>query len=159
MTEAGSRNALIRVGVWAALCVWLTGCQKEPPAKAAPPIPEVKVVETRAASVPVVNEYVGRIAAYRSVEVRARVQGIVERRVFTEGTDVRKGDLLYVIEPEQYQTAVENAQASLARAQADLANAKAKEARLAPLVKEEAISRQDYDDAVTAVKQLPRSSH
>jgi membrane fusion protein (multidrug efflux system) len=101
----------------------------------------------------VVNEYVGRIAAYRSVEVRARVQGIVERRVFTEGTDVRKGDLLYVIEPLEYQKAVDNAKASLARAQADLGNARAKEARLAPLVKEEAISRQDYDDALTAVKQ------
>jgi membrane fusion protein (multidrug efflux system) len=81
------------------------------------------------------------------------VQGIVERRVFTEGTDVRKGDLLYAIEPIEYQKAVENAKASLARAQADLANAKAKEARLAPLVKEEAISRQDYDDAATTVKQ------
>jgi membrane fusion protein, multidrug efflux system len=113
----------------------------------------VRVVQTRAETVPVLNEYVGRIAAYRSVEVRARIQGIVEKRVFTEGTDVKRGQLLYVIEPIEYQKAVDNAKASLARSNADLANAQARERRLAPLVKEQAISQQDYDDAMTAVKQ------
>jgi len=131
----------------------LAGCNGEPAAKPAPPPVDVKVVVTRAQSVPVVNEYVGRAAAYRSVEVNARVQGIVEKRVFTEGTDVKKGDLLYVIESDTFQKAVDNAQATLRRAQADLANAIAKEQRLAPLLKEDAISRQDYDDALTAVKQ------
>lgn len=139
-----------------ALCpmfVGMAGCSKAPPARQAPPPAEVKVIQTTTASLPVVNEYVGRIAAYRSVEVRARAQGIIEKRVYTEGTDVRKGDLLYVIEASEYQKAVDNAKASTARAQADLASAKGREARLAPLVKEEAISRQDYDDAQTAVKQ------
>jgi membrane fusion protein, multidrug efflux system len=129
------------------------GCGSEPAAKPAPPPVDVKVIQTREQTVPVVNEYVGRAAAYRSVEVNARVQGIVERRVFTEGTDVKKGDLLYVIESDTFQKNVDNAQATLRRSQADLANAIAKEQRLAPLLKEDAISRQDYDDALTAVKQ------
>ena len=131
----------------------LAGCHSEPAAKPAPPPVDVKVMVTKSQSVPVVNEYVGRAAAYRSVEVNARVQGIVEKRVFTEGTDVKKGDLLYVIESDTFQKNVDNAQATLRRAQADLANAVAKEQRLAPLLKEDAISRQDYDDATTAVKQ------
>jgi membrane fusion protein, multidrug efflux system len=136
-----------------ALLAFAACSEKKEAAKAPPPVPEVRVVQTRAETVPVLNEYVGRIAAYRSVEVRARVQGIVEKRVFTEGTDVKRGDLLYVIEPVEYQKAVDNAKASLARANADLANAQAREKRLAPLVKEQAISQQDYDDAMTAVKQ------
>ncbi len=131
----------------------LAACNREPPAKPAPPPPEVKVIRTRADAIPVVNEYVGRIAAYRSVEVRARVAGIIEQRVFREGSDVKKGDLLYVIEPGEYQKAVDNYRAALARAEADRDSARGKEARLAPLVQEDAISRQDYDDAVTAVKQ------
>lgn len=139
---------------WAGLVVGTVACsEKSAPTKVAPPPPEVRVVQTRAEVVPVLNEYVGRIAAYRSVEVRARVQGIVEQRVFTEGTDVKRGQLLYVIEPVEYQKAVDTAKAALARASADLANAQARERRLAPLVKEQAISQQDYDDAVTAVKQ------
>lgn len=133
--------------------VLLAACNSEPAAKPAPPPVDVKVIQTREQVVPVVNEYVGRAAAYRSVEVNARVQGIVEKRVFTEGTDVKKGDLLYVIESDTFQKNVDNAQASLRRAQADLGNAVAKEQRLAPLLKEDAISRQDYDDATTAVKQ------
>jgi membrane fusion protein (multidrug efflux system) len=87
------------------------------------------------------------------VEVQARVAGIVQQRVFTEGTDVKRGDLLYVIDPAEFQQALAKAEGQLADAQADLANAQAKEQRLAPLVQEDAISRQDYDDAVTAVRQ------
>jgi membrane fusion protein (multidrug efflux system) len=137
-----------------ALALAATACgERKEAAKAPPPPPEVRVVQTRAESVPVLNEYVGRIAAYRSVEVRARVQGIIEKRVFTEGTDVKRGQLLYIIEPVEYEKIVDNAKAALARAAADLASAHARERRLAPLVKEQAISQQDYDDAVTAVKQ------
>ena len=110
-------------------------------------------MQTRAETVPVLNEYVGRIAAYRSVEVRARVQGIVEKRVFTEGTDVKRGELLYVIEPVEYQKASTTPRRRWHARTADLANAQAREKRLAPLVKEQAISQQDYDDAMTAVKQ------
>ena len=132
----------------------LAGCQKkEAAAPAQAPPAEVKVTASRSETVPVVNEFVGRVAAYRSVEVRARVEGILEKRHFVEGTEVKRGDVLYSIDPTPYRIALNDAQAEQARAQANLASARSREARLAPLVKENAISRQDYDDAVTAVKQ------
>jgi membrane fusion protein (multidrug efflux system) len=130
----------------------LVGCaEKKEAAKASPP-PRVDVVAARSETVAVTREYVGNVQAYRAVEVRARVEGILEQRHFTEGTDVKKGDLLYTIDPAQYQAVLRDAEGALARAQANLGNAKAKAARLEPLVKEEAISRQDYDDAVAAEK-------
>jgi len=138
----------------AALLILLAGCQKTaPPAPPQAPPAEVKVVGSRAEAVPVVNEFVGRVAAYRSVEVRARVEGILDKRHYVEGTEVRRGDLLYTIDPTPYKIALNDALAEQARAQANLASAKSREGRLAPLVKENAISRQDYDDAVSAVKQ------
>ncbi len=136
-----------------ALSATLAGCgEKKEVAKGPPPTPQVGVVAARAATVPVVREYVGSVQAYRSVEITARVEGILEKRHFTEGTDVRKGQLLYTIDPSQYEQALKNAEGALANAQANLANARAKASRLEPLVKEEAISRQEYDDAVAAAK-------
>lgn len=145
---------------WAAIATTLTaalllaGCSQQaaPPAVQAPPA-AVKVMASRAETVPVVDEYVGRIAAYRSVEIRARVEGILEQRHFVEGAEVKRGQLLYTIDSTPFKIALADAQADQARSQANLASARSREARLAPLVKEAAISQQDYDDAVTAVKQ------
>ncbi|MBT9493776.1 MAG: efflux RND transporter periplasmic adaptor subunit [Paucibacter sp.] len=118
--------------------VLLAGCQKKaPPAPAKPPPAEVRVVVSRAETVPVV----------------ARVEGILEQRHFVEGSEVKKGQLLYSIDPTPYRIALNDALADQARSSANLASARAKEKRLAPLVKENAISQQDYEDAVTAVKQ------
>jgi membrane fusion protein (multidrug efflux system) len=110
------------------------GTDKQEAAKGPPPTPEVGVVAVRSATVPVIREYVGNVAAYRSVEITARVEGILEKRHYTEGTDVKKGQLLYTIDPSQYQQALKNAEGALANAQAGLANARAKAARLEPLV-------------------------
>ena len=150
-----SRSAAAAAAMtFAAALMLLAGCQKKAaPAPAQAPPAEVRVTPSRAETVPVINEFVGRVAAYRSVEVRARVEGILEKRHFVEGTEVRRGDVLYSIDPTPYRIALNDAQAEQARAQANLASARSREARLAPLVKENAISRQDYDDAVTAVKQ------
>jgi membrane fusion protein (multidrug efflux system) len=142
--------------LWALLsaCVAIAACGKPEPPKPAPrPPAEVRVAPSRVETVPGIQEHVGRVAAYRSVEVRARVEGILEKRHFVEGSDVRRGQLLYTIDPTPYQTVLNDARAEVARAEANLANARSREARYAPLVKENAISRQDYDDAVTAVKQ------
>ncbi len=134
--------------------VVLAACGKpEPPKPAARPPALVQVVASRAETVPVIQEHVGRVAAFRSVEVRARVEGILEKRHFVEGSDVRRGQLLYTIDPTPYRTVLNDARAEVARAEANLANARSREQRYAPLVRENAISRQDYDDAVTAVKQ------
>jgi membrane fusion protein (multidrug efflux system) len=121
-------------------------------AKAPPPPPEVQVVKARSETVPVRREYVGNVTAYRSVQVRARVEGILEKRHFVEGSDVKLGQLLYTIDPLTYEAQLRDAEAELARAEAQLANAKTRESRFAPLVKEEAVSKQDYDDAVTQLK-------
>jgi membrane fusion protein, multidrug efflux system len=150
---AGWTGSAAAAGV-AALVTVLGGCQKAaPPAAPQAPAAEVKVVGSRAETVPVINEFVGRVAAYRSVEVRARVEGILDKRHYVEGNEVRRGDLLYTIDPTPYKIALNDALAEQARAQANLASARSREGRLAPLVKENAISRQDYDDAVSAVKQ------
>ena len=146
-------SSVCALGAALALVLALAGCgEKKEVAKAAPPAPEVIVLPVRVATVPVIREYVGNVQAYRSVEVRARVEGILEKRHYTEGTDVKKGDLLYTIDPAQFQAVLRDAEGALARAQANLGNARAKASRLEPLVKEEAISRQDYDDAVAAQK-------
>jgi membrane fusion protein, multidrug efflux system len=152
LRSAARASALVTLVTAAALV--LTGCEKKAaPAAGGPQAVPVKVVSSRVETVPVTNEYVGRIAAFRSVEVRARVEGILDKRHYVEGTEVKRGELLYTIDPTPYRIALNDAQAEQARAQANLASARSREARLAPLVKENAISRQDYDDAVTAVKQ------
>ena len=131
----------------------MAGCgEKKDAAKAAPQPPEVQVVKARSETIPVRREYVGSVTAYRSVQVRARVEGILEKRHFVEGTDVKPGQLLYSIDPLTYEAQLRDAEAELARSEAQLANARTKESRFAPLVKEEAVSKQDYDDAVTQMK-------
>jgi membrane fusion protein (multidrug efflux system) len=133
--------------------VLLAACgDKKDAAKAPPPPPEVQVVKARSETVPVRREYVGNVTAYRSVQVRARVEGILEKRHYVEGSDVKPGQLLYTIDPLNYEAQLRDAEAELARAEAQLANARTKESRFAPLVKEEAVSKQDYDDAVTQMK-------
>jgi membrane fusion protein (multidrug efflux system) len=139
----------------AGLLLCLQGCErsKGPAQPAQAPAPQVQVASVSAEPVPVVREYVGTVEAYRSVQVRARVEGILERRHFTEGTDVRKGALLFTIDPSTYEATLRDAQAEMARAEANLVNARAREARYAPLVKEDAVSKQDYDDALSQLKQ------
>jgi membrane fusion protein (multidrug efflux system) len=151
---AQMRRCAVLCTLSACLTWAITGCGEDKSA-AAPQAqaPEVKVVAARSETVPVVREYVGSVEAYRSVQVRARVEGILERRHFTEGTDVKQGQLLYTIDPLTYEATLRDAEAELARAQADLANARTREARYAPLVKEDAISKQDYDDTVSQLKQ------
>ncbi len=146
--------ANVAIAATVATSFLLAGCGKPaPPAVLPAPPAAVKVVATRAETVPVVDEYVGRIAAFRSVEVRARVEGILEQRHFVEGSEVKRGQLLYTIDPTPFKIALADARAEQARSRANLASAQSREARLAPLVKEAAISQQDYDDALTAVKQ------
>ena len=143
-----------RVAALAVLSVAVVACgEGKDAAKAPPPPPQVQVAKVSSQTVPVRREYVGSVAAYRSVQVRARVEGILEKRHFVEGTDVKAGQLLYTIDPLTYETQLRDAEAELVRSEAALANARTKESRFAPLVKEEAVSKQDYDDAVTQLKQ------
>ncbi|MGZ9030746.1 MAG: efflux transporter periplasmic adaptor subunit, partial [Burkholderiaceae bacterium] len=108
----------------------LAACgEKKDAAKAPPPPPEVQVVKVRSETIPVRREYVGNVTAYRSVQVRARVEGILEKRHYVEGSDVKPGQLLYTIDPLTYEAQLRDAEAALARAEAQLANARTKESR------------------------------
>jgi membrane fusion protein, multidrug efflux system len=113
----------------------------------------VSYVVVQPTSVPLVKELPGRVSAFEVSQVRPQVSGIVQRRFFTEGSIVHKGQTLYQIDPSQYQAAAAQAAANLqsARANADAANALA--ARYKPLVAMEAVSKQDYTNAVAAARQ------
>jgi membrane fusion protein, multidrug efflux system len=140
------------------LLLVLAGCGKGADAPAAgaasaPPPPEVGVVTVSTGDVPLITELPGRLEALRTAQVRARAAGIVEKRLFQEGSDVRAGQVLYRIDPAPYAAAHSSAEATLAKAQANYAQASALAQRYKPLVEANAISKQDYANAVAAEKQ------
>lgn len=117
------------------------------------PPTEVSVVTVAPQQIAITNELPGRLEAYRVAQVRARVAGIVQKRVFKEGSDVKEGQVLFKIDPAQFKASYDSAQATLARAQANLTQATLKAQRYKPLVEVNAVSKQEYDDAVAAQKQ------
>ena len=135
----------------ALLCV-ACGNDQAPAATAPPPI---AVTVMSAVASPVVNrvELPGRIEAVRSADVRARVDGIVERRLFQEGTDVVAGAPLFLIDPRDYEAQVQQAQAALKRAEAGHTNAASIVNRFRPLVSRQAVSAQEFEAAETALRQ------
>jgi membrane fusion protein (multidrug efflux system) len=114
-----------------------------------PPAP-VTLAEVKPTTVPIRFEYVGQTAGSKEAEVRARVQGILERRAYQEGARVNAGQTLFVIDPRPYSVQVAQADASLAQAQAQHAQARRNLERLRGLVADNAISKREFDDAVSA---------
>lgn len=123
--------------------------------KAAPPaqLPEAAYVTVVPEKRAVENELPGRLESYRTAEVRARVPGIILKRAFEEGAFVKQGQVLFRIDPRSYQASVQNARAALSRAEANKVQADLKLKRYKPLVEINAISKQEYDDAIAAAKQ------
>lgn len=109
---------------------------------------EVGVLTIAPVPVTLTQDLPGRISAFRMAEVRARVNGIVLKRLFTEGGDVAEGQPLYEIDPAPYQAALDSALGALARAEANAATARMKEERWRQLVDAKTVSKQDYDDAL-----------
>ncbi|WP_250518070.1 efflux RND transporter periplasmic adaptor subunit [Caballeronia sp. ATUFL_M1_KS5A] len=139
----------LRLITAATAAVFLAACgqkQSAPP----PQTPEVGIVTVQPTSVPVIVDLPGRTNAYLVAQVRARVDGIVLRREFTEGSEVKAGQRLYKIDPAPYIAALNNAKATLAKAQANVASQNALVARYKILVAANAVSKQDYDNAVAA---------
>lgn len=122
----------------------------------APPAPVVSVVTVDNATVQISNELPGRLEASREAQVRARASGIIQKRLFTEGSYVKAGQPLFQIDNAPYVANLETAKAQLATADANLAKANADVARYAPLVTEGAISKQEYDAAI-AQQRLARA--
>ncbi|MFT0170015.1 efflux RND transporter periplasmic adaptor subunit [Paraburkholderia mimosarum] len=129
------------------------GCRDRPAPTGAVPPPSVLVETVRSKPIPRVIELPGRIEAIRSAEVRARVDGIVERRLYEEGTDVRAGAPLFLIDSRDYEAALRQAQAALTRAQAVQDNAASEVARFKPLVARQVVSAQEYEAALSARQQ------
>jgi membrane fusion protein, multidrug efflux system len=140
-----------RVGIAPALAAMLLGgCGMAKPATTAPQPPEVSVVTVHSGSVPITTELPGRTSAYLVAQVRARVDGIVQDREFKEGGDVKAGQRLYQIDPAPYIASLDSATASLQKAEANLASTTAQAERYKVLVAANAVSKQDYDNAVSA---------
>src|SRR5258705_3690055 len=129
------------------------GCvqAKQPPPS--PRAPEVTVVTVHRQPVPVTTELPGRTSAYLVAQVRARVDGIVLRREFTEGADVKGGQRLYQIDPAPYRAALDRALAARQKAKANVAAMNAQAERYKILIGGNGVSRQEYDNAVAAQAQ------
>ena len=119
-------------------------------AKAAPSVVDVVVAPVQVRDVPIVVEWAAQTSGANDVEIRARVKGFLTQKAYKEGTLVRRGELLFQIDPQEYQSAVAQARATLSQAQAGLSKANTDVARLRPLAERNAVSRQDLDHAVAA---------
>lgn len=148
-----NKNVVLRgaaaLGVSVLMLGLLSACGREqtPPAAAKP---QVGVVTLKTQPVSLTTELPGRTSAFRVAEVRPQVSGILQKRLFTEGGEVKAQQQLYQIDPALYQAQVESSKAALARAQAQQRSAAALAERYKPLVETRAVSRQAYDDAVAA---------
>lgn len=144
-----------------AVCGGLTGpalAQAQAQAQApAPPPPEVATVAVQAHDVPLSFEYAGRVTGSREVEVRARVGGILLERTYVEGSTVKKGDVLFRIDPEPYRVKLARAEAQLRQEQARLMQAERTWKRIEPLYRSETASGRDRDEALSALD-LARAS-
>jgi len=135
-----------------AALVFLAACSSRSDAPPAPGPVEVGVVTIDPAPLTLTRELPGRTSAFRVAEVRARVNGIVQKRLFAEGSDVKEGQKLFLIDPAPYEAALDGARAALARAEATLGNARVVAARHADLIKTNVVSQQDHDNAMAALK-------
>ncbi len=145
-------------GVAIALAITVSACgQSAPPAGGGAgvqmPPPQVGVVSASPETVTLVTELPGRLEAVRVAQVRARVPGIVQKRLFREGSDVKAGQVLYQLDPASYRATLDSTLAAVARSEALLAQTTATVDRYRPLVEANAISRQDYVNAQAAQKQ------
>ena len=131
--------------------------QQQTAAKKEMPPPVVGVVTVHPETVALTTELPGRLESLRTADVRAQVGGIIQKRLFQEGSYVRAGQPLYQIDSSTYEANLESSRAQLASAQATLAKANADLARYKPLVAADAISKQDYDAAVTAKRSAEAS--
>lgn len=147
--------ATLTVVVAVAAALFLTACSPagaQGPAGAAGPAP-VTVLTLQPQRVELSAELAGRTVAYQTAEVRPQVNGIVKTRAFTEGSDVKAGQVLYQIDPASYQAALDSAKATLAKAEATAATARLKAGRYDELAGIDAVSKQLRDDAQAALKQ------
>ena len=137
-----------RLLVWLCLLA-LLGCKKE--AAAPPPPPVVEVMEVAATNSPLNTEIIGQLDSPQNIEIRARVEGFVDKILFIEGTEVKEGDQLFLLDKKPFEQKLAAAQGALAEAKAALGKSEKDVDRLTPLAQKHAVPQQDLDDSVAAV--------
>ena len=142
-----------RLALLTLLGLVLAGCDDANDQETDAPAPQVRVETVQPQALAISTELSGRILAPRTAEVRARVAGVVLKRVYREGSDVKQGDVLFLIDPAPFKADHDSARAALARAEATLYQARLQEQRYRQLVEENAVSRQEYDNARAAFLQ------
>jgi len=130
----------------------LTACKRQPNATPPPP-PEVATVTVTRQQILLTTELPGRTSPYRIAEIRPQVNGLILKRLFTEGADVKEGQELYQIDPAPFQAALDNAKAALGRVEANLPAVKSRANRYKEALADKAVSQQDFDDANAALNQ------
>jgi membrane fusion protein, multidrug efflux system len=134
------------------VCYVLTGCDRKQ-VQAPAPVPEVSVIPVTTQKIMLTAELPGRTSAYRIAEIRPQVNGLILKRLFTEGQDVKASQVLYQIDPAPFQSALDNAKAALGRAEANVPAVRLRAERYRDLLSDNSVSRQDYDDASATLKQ------
>ena len=137
--------------LYTSLALLLAGCGEKPQMN--PGMPQVSVITVQPQRTPIISELPGRVDAVRDAQIRSRVTGIVQKIAFEQGGDVKENQLLFKIDPAPYKAAYDQATAQLKQAQANLFSAKLLADRYGPLVKANAVSKQEYDNAVAAYRQ------
>jgi len=151
--KCGQKKILCTLGVIATLLL-LGSCGKSQTSGGSQGnAPEVAVVTVQPERISVVTELPGRTSPYLIAEVRPQVNGIIQKRFFTEGSDVKAGDVLYQIDPATYEAAFSAAKAALARSEANVISIRSRVERYKELVAINAVSQQEFDDATAALKQ------
>ena len=131
----------------------LAGCERQQQAPPPLPVPEVSTVTLQTQKVILAIELPGRTSAYRIAEIRPQVSGLILKRLFTEGSSVKAGQVLYQIDPVFFQAALGKAEAGLGKAEANLPAIRSRAERYREVLADKAVSQQDYDDAVAAMTQ------
>jgi membrane fusion protein (multidrug efflux system) len=143
-----------KAGSAALICgLAVAACDRQKQASAPPPLPEVATVTATQQVILLTTELPGRTSPYLIAEIRPQINGLIQKRLFTEGADVKAGQELYQIDPAPYQAALDNAKAALGRAEANLPALQSKATRAKDALADKAVSQQDVDDATAAVKQ------
>jgi membrane fusion protein (multidrug efflux system) len=134
--------------------LFMGGCERgQGKQGGATPVPEVATVTIEPQKLELTTELPGRTSAYLVAEIRPQVNGIIQKRLFQEGSDVKTGQLLYQIDPAPFQVAYNSAKASFGKAEANLPSIRSRADRYKELIPDKAVSQQDYDDAAAATDQ------
>ena len=145
------RSALLTAGI-GFLLILLSACAGQPPENPPMPLPQVEVVTVNTQTIADEPEFIGQIEAFRPVEIRPQVSGIIKQVYFTEGRNVKKGERLYQIDPVPFKAIHFSSKAKVAQTQARLQQAQQDLARIKPLLEKQAVSKKEVDDAEAEVR-------